>query len=188
VRREVAPRVRTLLNRQNVAWVDLHRLLSKAHLKLEKGESGGYTVLAVDYNIQVKASDVFRNNFAGKINRQTTEAVLGAWTTASTSGYENDQHAAQHSGQHDARDNALREERKAQRHAERNSLMADYNQYRNKHRAICKGLTAEGRESRQHLMVSLRQRKRFEHPRCHGRARKSCSPRQQPNPFLKYAP
>ena len=160
VRREVAPRVRTLLNRQNVAWVDLHRLLSKAHLKLEKGESGGYTVLAVDYNIQVKASDVFRNNFAGKINRQTTEAVLGAWTTASTSGYENDQHAAQHSGQHDARDNALREERKAQRHAERNSLMADYNQYRNKHRAICKGLTAEGRESRQHLMVSLRQRKK----------------------------
>ncbi len=94
MRREVAPRVRTLLTRQNVTWDDLHRLLSKAHLKLEKGESGGYTVLAVDYNIRVKASDVFRNNFAGKINRQTTEAALGAWTPASTSGYEADQQAA----------------------------------------------------------------------------------------------
>jgi len=160
VRREIAPRVCTLLTRRNVTWDDLHRLLSKAHLRLEKGESGGYTVLAVDYNIRVKASDVFRNNFAGKINRQNTEAVLGAWTTASKSGYEADQHAAQHSVQHETRNSALREERKAQRHAERSSLMADYNQYRNQQRAVCKGLTAEGREARQHLMVSLRQRKK----------------------------
>jgi hypothetical protein len=129
VRREVARRVRTLLARQNVAWDDLHRLLSKAHLRLEKSESGGYTVLAVDYNIRVKASDVFRNNFAGRINRQNTEAALGGWTPASTSGYEADQQAAQHSVQQDTRNSAMREERKAQRHAERSSLMADYNQY-----------------------------------------------------------
>jgi len=160
VRREIAPRVRSLLARQNVTWDDLHRLLSKAHLRLEKGESGGYTVLAIDHNIRVKASDVFRNNFAGKINRQATETALGPWTPASTSGYEADQHAAQHSGQHDARDGALRDERKAQRHAERSSLMADYNQYRNQQRAVCKGLTAEGRGARQHLMVLLRQRKK----------------------------
>ena len=116
VRREVAPRVRTLLTRRNVTWDDLHRLLSKAHLRLEKGESGGYTVLAIDHNIRVKASDVFRNNFAGKINRQTTEAALGPWTPASTSGYE----AAQHTVHNIAvRNSALREERKAQRRAER---------------------------------------------------------------------
>jgi hypothetical protein len=156
VRREIAPRVRTLLARQNVTWDDLHRLLSKAHLRLEKGESGGYTVLAVDHNIRVKASDVFRNNFAGKINRQATEAALGPWTSASTSDYE----TGQHSVQHEARNGALREERKAQRHVARSSLMADYNQYRNQQRAICKGLTAKGREARQHLMVSLRQRKK----------------------------
>jgi hypothetical protein len=160
VRREIAPRVCTLLTRQNVRWDDLHRLLSKVHLRLEKGESGGYTVLAVDYNIRLKASDVFRNNFAGKINRQTTEALLGNWTPASTSGDEADQQVAQHTVQHSARNSALREERKAQRHAERSSLMADYNQYRNQQRAICKGITAEGREARQHLMVSLRQRKK----------------------------
>jgi hypothetical protein len=160
VRREIAPRVCKLLTRRNVKWVDLHRLLSKAHLRLEKGESGGYTVLAVDHDIRVKASDVFRNNFAGRINRQNTEAALGGWTPASTSGYEADQHAAQHSVQHDARNSALREERKAQRHADRSSLMADYNQYRNQQRAVCKGLTAEGREARQHLMVSIRQKKK----------------------------
>jgi hypothetical protein len=160
VRREIAPRVRSLLTRQNATWDDLHRLLSKAHLKLEKGESGGYTVLAIDHNIRVKASDVFRNDFAGRINRQATETALGPWALASTSGYEADQHAAQHCGQHDARNSALREERKALRHAERNSLMAEYNQYRNQQRAVCKGITAEGRDARQHLMVSLRQRKK----------------------------
>src|ERR1035437_6636528 len=156
VQREVAPRVCTLLTRRNVTWNDLHRLLSKTHLRLEKGESGGYTILAIDYDIRVKASDVFRNNFAGKINRQNTEAALGVWTPASTSGYESDQHSVQH----DARCSAPREERKAQRHAERNSLMAEYNQYRSQQRAVCKGLTAEGREARQHLMVSLRQKKK----------------------------
>jgi len=160
MRREIAPRVGTLLARQNVTWDDLHRLLSKAHLKLEKGGSGGYTVLAIDHNIRVKASDVFRNNFAGKINRQATETALGPWAPASTSGYESAQHATQHSVQHDARNSALREERKAQRHAERSSLMADYNQYRNQQRVVCKGLTAEGREARQQFMVSLRQKKK----------------------------
>ena len=38
--------------------------------------------------------------------------------------------------------------------------MADYNQYRNRQRAVCKGLTAEGREARQHLMMLLRQKKK----------------------------
>jgi hypothetical protein len=156
VRREIAPSVRKLLARQNVTWDHLHRLLSKAHLRLEKGESGGYTVLAIDYNIRVKASDVFRNNFAGKTNRQNTEAVLGTWTPASTSGYEADQHSAQHN----ARNSALREERKAQRHAERSALMAEYNQYRNLKREECKDLTAQGRDARQHLVLNLRQRKK----------------------------
>jgi len=160
VRQEVAPIVRKLLTRQNVTWDDLHRLLSKAHLRLEKGESGGYTVLAIDHNIRVKASDVFRNNFAGKINRQNTEAVLGAWTPASIYGYEADQHGAQHATQHSARNSTLREERKAQRLSDRVSLMADYNLYRNRQREVCKGVTAQGREARQHVVTNLRLRKK----------------------------
>ena len=160
VRREVAPAVRSLLTRRNVTWDHLHRLLSKAHLRLEKSGSGGYTVLAIDRNIRVKASDVFRNNFAGKVNRQNTEAALGTWTPASTSGYEVDQHGAQHAAQHDPRNSALREERKAQRHAERRALMADYNQYRNRRREVCKTLTTDGREGQQYHLDVLRQQKR----------------------------
>jgi hypothetical protein len=156
VRREVAPSVSKLLARRNATWEDLHLLLTKAHLRLEKGETGGYTVLAIDHNIRVKASDVLRNNFAGKINRQTTESALGAWTPASTSGYE----AAQHIVRTPVRNSALREDRKAKRLSDRVSLMADYNQYRNRQREVCKGLTTQGREARQHVIMNLRQRKK----------------------------
>lgn len=95
-------------------------------------------MLAIDHNIRVKASDVFRNNFAGKINRQATEAALGTWTSALTSAYE----ATQHIVRIPVRNSALREERKAHRHSDRVSLIAYYNQYRNRQRDVCKGLTA----------------------------------------------
>ncbi len=156
VRREVAPSVRTLLTRRNVTWDDLHLLLSKAHLRLEKGDSGGYTVLAIDYNIRVKASDVFRNNFAGKVNRQTTEAALGPWRPSSIS----PQEIAQHSVRTPVRNSALREERKAQRRADRSSLMDEYNGYRKRQREVCKAFTTDGREGRQYLLEVLRQQKR----------------------------
>jgi len=156
VRREVAPLVRTLLTRQNVSWEALHTFLAKYHLRIEKGESGGYTVLAVDHNIRVKASDVFRNNFAGRVNRETTESVLGPWTPASTS----IQHSAPHLAQHSERNIAQREERKAQRRAERSALMDEYNQYRNRQREVCKAFTTDGRDCTQYLRDVLRQQKK----------------------------
>jgi hypothetical protein len=156
MRREVAPRVRTLLTRQNVSWETLHTFLAKYHLRIEKGESGGYTVLAVDHNIRVKASDVFRNNFAGKVNRQTTESALGPWTPAPTS----IQHSAPHRAQHGERNIAQMEERKAQRRADRSALMDEYNQYRNRQREVCKAFTTDGREGTQYLREVLRQQKK----------------------------
>jgi hypothetical protein len=156
VRREVAPHVRMLLTRHDASWEALHTLLAQYHLRIEKGESGGYTVLAVDHNIRVKASDVFRNNFAGKVNRQTTESALGPWTPASTS----IQHSALHLAQHSERDIAQREERKAQRRADRSALMDEYNLYRNRQREVCKAFTTDGRECTQYLREVLRQQKR----------------------------
>lgn len=156
IRREMAPRVRQLLIRRNVTWNDLHLLLSKAHLRLEKAESGGYTVLAIDHNIRVKASDVFRSNFAGKVNRQVTEAALGPWAPASKSL----QQAAPHPAQHNGRNTAQREERKAQRRADRSSLMSEYNLYRNRQREVCKAFTKDGREGTQYLREVLRQQKK----------------------------
>ena len=156
VRREVAPLVRTLLTRQNVRWEALHTFLAKYRLRIEKGESGGYTVLAVDHNIRVKASDVFRNNFAGRVNRQTTESALGPWSPASTS----IQHSAPHLAQHSERNAAQREERKSQRRADRSALMNEYNQYRNRQREVCKAFTTDEREGRQYLRDVLRQQKK----------------------------
>jgi hypothetical protein len=156
MRREVAPLVRTLLTRLNVRWEALHTLLAKYHLRIEKGESGGYTVLATDHNIRVKASDVFRSNFAGKANRQSMEAALGPWTPASTS----IQHSAPHLAQHSERNTEQRDERKSQRRADRSALMNEYSQYRNRQREVCKDFTTDGRDCTQYLRDVLRQLKK----------------------------
>jgi hypothetical protein len=156
VRAEVAPTVSSLLTRRNVTWEHLHFLLSKAHLRLEKGKLGGYTVLAIDHNIRVKASDVFRNNFAGKVNRQTTETTLGPWRPSSIS----PEQIAQHTVRTPVRNSSLREERKAQRRQDRDDLMDEYNRYRNRRRAACKTFTTDGREGRQYILDVLRQQKR----------------------------
>jgi hypothetical protein len=156
VRAEVAPTVSSLLTRRNVTWEHLHFLLSKAHLRLEKGKLGGYTVLAIDHNIRVKASDVLRNNFAGKVNRQTTETTLGPWRPSSIS----PEQIAQHTVRTPVRNSALREERKAQRRQDRDALMDEYNQYRNRRRKVCKAFTTDGREGRQYILDVLRQQKR----------------------------
>jgi hypothetical protein len=156
VRREVAPRVRTLLTRQNASWDTLHTLLAKYHLRIEKGEAGGYTVLAIDHTIRVKASDVFRHNFAGKENRKATEQLLGSWREPSTSL----QPLRADSGRTTVRNQTLRDERREQRHRDRDALMSEYNQYRNQQRAVCKGTTARGREARQQILTRLKQRKK----------------------------
>ena len=155
VRREVAPHVRTLLTRQSASWEALHTLLAKYHLRMEKGEAGGYTVLAIDHTIRVKASDVFRHNFAGKENRKASEQVLGPWKEPSTSL----QPLPTQMGRTTVRNQALRDERREQRLRERNALMAEYNKYRNQQRGVCKGITAKGREDRQQAIARLKQRK-----------------------------
>jgi hypothetical protein len=156
VRAEVASSVHSLLTRRNVTWEHLHFLLSKAHLRLEKGKLGGYTVLAIDHNIRVKASDVFRNNFAGKVNRQTTETTLGPWRPSSIS----PEQIAQHTVRTPVRNSSLREERKAQRRQDRDALMDEYNRYRNRRREMCKAFTTDGREGRQSILEVSRQQKR----------------------------
>jgi hypothetical protein len=156
VRREVAPRVRTLLTRQSASCEALHTLLAKSHLRIEKGEAGGYTVLAIDHAIRVKASDVFRHNFAGKENRKATEQLLGSWREPSTSFHP----PPADTGRTTVRNHTLRDERREQRLRDRNALMDEYNQYRNQQRAVCKGITAKSREDRQQILIRLKQRKK----------------------------
>jgi hypothetical protein len=156
VRREVAPHVRTLLTRQSASWEALHTLLAKSHLRIEKGEAGGYTVRAIDRTIRVKASDVFRHNFAGKENRKATEQLLGPWREPSAAL----QPPAADTGHTTVRNQTLRDERREQRLQDRKALLFEYNQYRNQQRAVCKGITAKGREDRQQILIRLKQRKK----------------------------
>ncbi len=156
VRREVAPRVRTLLARQSASWDALHTLLAKSHLRIEKGEAGGYTVLAIDHAIRVKASDVFRHNFAGKENRKATEQLLGAWREPPTAL----QSPPADTGHTTVRNQTLRDERREQRLQDRKALLFEYNRYRNQQRVVCKGITAKGREDRQQTRTRLKQRKK----------------------------
>jgi hypothetical protein len=156
VRREVAPHIRTLLTRQSASWEALHTLLAKFHLRMEKGEAGGYTVLAIDHTIRVKASDVFRHNFAGKENRKATEQQLGPWREPSTSL----QSPPADTGRTAVRNQTLRDERREQRLRDRTALMGDYNQNRNRQREVCRAITANGREDRKYLLEVLRQQKK----------------------------
>jgi len=156
IRREVAPHVRTLLTRQSATWEALHTLLAKSHLRMEKGEAGGYTVFATDHTIRVKASDVFRHNFAGKENRKATEHQLGPWREPSTSL----QPPPADTGRTIVRNQTLRDERREQRLLDRKALLFEYNQYRNQQREVCKGITAKGREDRQQTLARLKQRKK----------------------------
>ncbi len=156
IRREVAPHVRTLLTRQSASWEALHTLLAKSHLRMEKGEAGGYTVLAIDRATRVKASDVFRHNFAGKENRKATEQLLGSWREPPRSL----QPPPADTGRTTVRNQTLRDERREQRLRDRNALMAEYNQYRNQQRGVCKGITAKGRDDRQQALARLKQHKK----------------------------
>jgi hypothetical protein len=156
IRREVAPHVRTLLTRQSASWEALHTLLAKSHLRIEKGEAGGYTVLAIDHTIRVKASDVFRHNFAGKENRKATEQLLGSWREPSTA----HQPPPADTGRTTVRNQTLRDERREQRRRDRDALMSEYNQYRNQQRGVCKGITAKGREDQQQTLTRLKHRKK----------------------------
>jgi hypothetical protein len=99
---------------------------------------------------------VFRHHFAGKENRKATEQKLGIWREPSTSV----EHTPEHTGRNSVRNMTLRDERKEQRRQGRIALMAEYNQYRNQQRAICKDITAKGRESRQQALARLKQRKK----------------------------
>jgi len=74
--------VSQLLKRDGINWQDVHSTLLKHGLELHKSDKGGYTVSANGANgeqIHVKASKVFRGQFAGKKERAATDEKLGQW-------------------------------------------------------------------------------------------------------------
>ena len=74
---EPAKALAALMKRDGATWQDVHAVMTKHGLAINRGERGGYSVSAE--GVTVKASDVFRRQFAGKAVRAATEAKLGEW-------------------------------------------------------------------------------------------------------------
>jgi Relaxase/Mobilisation nuclease domain len=155
-----AKALRDLLRKGGMNWQDVHAVLSKHGLEIEKAEQGGYTVRAIDSEVRVKASSVFRENFSGKENRAETEKQLGPWESPKR--FIKVREAEQKYEPQPKRDPAKRGERKAERASEREQLKKEYRQYRSeaaksvathRHRASegLKKLGAEQRAKRQEV-------------------------------------
>ncbi len=62
---------------RKVDWPEIHSVLAKHGLELERGDKSGYKVRAVGTELRAKASSVFRETFAGKENRARLEKLEG---------------------------------------------------------------------------------------------------------------
>lgn len=74
---EPAKDLAAVMKRDGATWQDMHAVMTKHGLAINRGERGGYSVSAE--GVTVKASDVFRRQFAGKAVRVATETKLGEW-------------------------------------------------------------------------------------------------------------
>jgi MobA/VirD2-like, nuclease domain/Large polyvalent protein-associated domain 7/TraI-like middle domain len=161
VRHSATRQLHELLQRQDVRWVDVHQLLASKGLMLEKGEKGGYTVRAVNQDIRAKASDVFRQNFAGKANRAALEQHLGTWQAPDPSKVKAETEYARRQKKHPTavRDPLKRAEQEEQRREERESLKREFYTYRSERRAAQKNYTETVRARRKALIEALKTKK-----------------------------
>ena len=118
-----------ILQRRDATWDNVHALLRHYGLGLEKGEKGGYTVRGVGTDIRVKASKVFRNQFAGKDNRARLAERLGEYT-APTQLVQARKPQVEYAPRPLKRDPQERFERREQRAKEREQLRARYRTYK----------------------------------------------------------
>jgi hypothetical protein len=117
-----------VMKRDRATWQDVHAALARHGLTILQGDKGGYSVVSAAGE-KVKASDVFRRQFAGKTTREATEAKLGEWQP-----YQERQPAAPAKSysphREPRRDPTQRAERRDERAALRADLKARYQAYK----------------------------------------------------------
>jgi hypothetical protein len=123
-----AESLRDLLRQGEKGWQDVHELMRKYGLEIEKAERGGYVVRASDSELRVKASSVFRENFSGKANRARTEKQLGEWESPKRFVQVRD--TEQTYQPQPKRDPEKRASRRAERAAQREQFKKEYRAYR----------------------------------------------------------
>ena len=149
--------LRELLRRGKEDWQEVHGLLRKHGLTIEKAELGGYAVRAIDTELRVKASSVFRDNFSGKEHRAQTEKQLGPWEPPKRVIELRD---AEQTYQPEAkRDPQQRAGRRAERAVERERLKKDHRAYRTAAEKELKRSKDRGREELRKLTADQRARR-----------------------------
>lgn len=86
-KKEPAKALNAIMKSTNANWSAVQNTLQEYGLQMHKADTGGYTVSAPgeDGNrVYVKASKVFRNQFAGKEQRAATDEKLGDWKESLT--------------------------------------------------------------------------------------------------------
>ena len=157
-KREPAKSLRTLIQSGRATWRAVHSLLAEHGLRIERGDKGGYAVRALNGSLRVKASDVFRADFAGKANRERTESELGVWEPYHRS--ESQVVPQQTYEPQPKRDTEERAKRRDERAAERATLKADYQGYREKARDVLRELASQGKQRRDQIAGTLKTQKR----------------------------
>jgi hypothetical protein len=153
-----------IMKHDNVNWQEVHSALKKHGLELHKGEKGGYTVSGDGdgERIHVKASKVFRGQFAGKEQRAATDEKLGTWESPKEflkHVTKTEKEYSQH--REPKRDPKEREERRDERAQLKGELKERYIAYKEKSYTERRAKAADNRETAK-LRADLQSSKRDE--------------------------
>lgn len=129
-----AKRLNELVKKQggSLTWQRIHAELASFGLRLIPSEKGGFTVSNTDSSIHVRASQAFRNLFAGKPAQQWREQNLGAFEAPDEVLLNMPTKEQYKTGRVSKRDPALREQRKEDRREARQDLLKRYKLAQNK--------------------------------------------------------
>jgi hypothetical protein len=138
-------------NNKSATWTDIHALMAKYGLEIERGDKGGYKVRAMDTELRVKASSAFRETFAGRVNRMRLEELRGWGSKADAKPLE------VYKPRPLKRNPTERTEKREQRADERRALRRDYEAYRGELQSAQRTRLASGRTQLKEITASHRE-------------------------------
>jgi hypothetical protein len=136
---------------RSITWLDIHTLMSKYGLEVERGDKSGYKIRAIGTDLRVKASSAFRETFAGKANRSRVDNLDG-WESKSDV-----RPMEVYKPRPLKRDPAERAVVREKRADERKALRRDYEAYRAERQAEQKTRLATGRAQLKEITATHRE-------------------------------
>src|SRR5579875_5736 len=150
--------LRELMKNPYTRWEHVHATLQQHGLEIEPGEKGGYVVRAIDSDLRVKASAVFRDTFSGKANRARLAEKLGAYEPAEPFVRVREPEVS-YQPRPRRRDSDERADRREERARARADLRERYAEYARQARAQSKAVWVRGQEEQKQLSAAYRLQK-----------------------------